>query len=1026
MNGVQRALGFVDELGRRVRLLHAMLGVLALSASACVPRMPSDGSYYTERIEPTFVTSCQGRAGGCHVASDEGSAPGNLSLDSYDSLMRRRDVLVTYGPYPLPSLLLKASAPVTVLVAVLDPPDPSRPDDRFERVLVDIRHPGGRVLEPSSDAFLELRAWMERGAMRTGAVRPPVVADPAGACVHTLGSGPGFDPTVVPSDAASFDRFALEVAPVLVERCAAAGCHGALLADLHLTCGTTPEELRWNYYIATQFLGDPVRASELLRRPLAPERGGAFHVGGAIFESTSDADYERLVAWAEPTVAADPARFRESDASAGYRFFSNRVLPVLVREGCMTLGCHSPIGLRFPLRGGTLGAFSTYARRLDYALARNFLALESPDPTRSRIIEKNLEPAATVASGRGLLHRGGALFIDAGSERCEDFDARTQPLAEVPSLCILMEWHRIERVDAIARGEVRPDARPIDAVVWVERPPDVGTPTEFDAYRPGADLRIAEASVGAEGVVLGAETSLLAGCGLPLGPADVREPAVSWDGARIAFAARASVTGPLHLYWVRPDGTGCEPIPGAASALEVENGIAVHDFDPAFAPDGTLVFASTRGNLERALYDYVGPTRTPARLQPNANLYVLDPVLGTVRQLTFLLDQELQPSFMGDGHVVYTVEKRAEDFHVLALRRHLLDGGDYHPLYASRTSLGFDSATEVVELVDLRFAFVAAPLDSPDGAGSIALFDRSIGPDEAARDPGDRAYLHSLTEMTSGTAGGTADGAFRSPSPLPTGRVLVACALGASVVAPYDFDLCELEPRDGSLRVLRATDGLAELDAVAVYARMRRPIAHSDGREIDHPVMEPGATDAVVRFTDFPMIESLMFENTRNGRSIDRRIGGFELLEWLPPPADASSFAALPAASVVTDSRGTFFRERRSLGWAPLLPDGSVRIRIPGGVPVSFAPTDAGGATLPFPAGSGFTGPMIQREAEQYYPGERINRSVPRRFFNLLCAGCHGSISGRELDVGVDLDVLSGASHDLARTSEALDLFAGH
>lgn len=1014
-------------LGARARAASAApAALLALAAAGCTAPLPSGTSFYTERIDPIFEGSCRSRAGGCHVPSDDGSAPGNVAFESYDLLMRRRDLLVTYGPYPVPALLLKAGPPVTVAVEVLDPPDPSRPDDRYELVTTDIRHAGGRTLEGSSDSFLELRAWMERGAMRTGAVRPTTAGDASEPCVHTLGTGPGFDPTVPPADADSYARFVTDVAPVLRDRCAAGGCHGAPLADLHLTCGETETELRWNHYIATQFLGDPPARSELLRRPIPPERGGAFHVGGPIFGSPTDGEYQRIVAWAEETVARDPARFRESDASPGYRFFANRVLPVLVREGCMTLGCHSPVGLRFPLRGGSLGAFSAYARRIDYALARNFLALESPDPLRSRIIEKNLEPSSLVSGGRGLSHRGGALFIDEGSERCGDFDAHAQPLSEVPSLCVLAEWHRIERAEAIARGDIRPEAAPLDGVVWVDRPPGVGLPTEFEVYRPGADLRIAEASLDAEGgVVLGAERSLLSGCGLALGPTDARDPAVSWDGTRIAFAARTSASEPLRLYWVRPDGSECEPIPGVGAPVTEENGILVHDFDPAFAPDGAVIFASTRGNLDRARFDYAGPTRTPARLEANANLYVLDPGEDAPRQLTWLLDQELMPSVMGDGHVIYTAEKRAEDFHVLALRRHLLDGGDYHPLYASRESLGFDSATEVVELPDLRFAFVAAPLDAADGAGSIAIFDRSIGPDEAARDPGDRAYLRSFSEMAPGAWRGM-DAAYRSPAPLPTGRILVACALGAGVSAPYDFDLCELEPRDGSLRILRATAGLAELEPVAVYARPRRPIAHSDGREIDHPIIEEGATDAVVRFTDFPMIQSLMFENTRNGRAIDRRIGGFELLEWLPPPVGARAFAELPAESLVTDARGTFFRARRSLGWAPLLPDGSVRVRVPGGVPVSYAPTDAAGAPLEFLDGMPFEGRMVQREAEQYYPGERINRSVPRRFFNALCAGCHGSISGRELDVGVDVDILSGASRDMARTAAALDLFAGH
>jgi hypothetical protein len=64
---------------------------------------------------------------------------------------------------------------------------------------------------------------------------------------------------------------------------------------------------------------------------------------------------------------------------------------------------------------------------------------------------------------------------------------------------------------------------------------------------------------------------------------------------------------------------------------------------------------------------------------------------------------------------------------------------------------------------------------------------------------------------------------------------------------------------------------------------------------------------------------------------------------------------------------------------------------------------------------------MRQREAMQFYPGERSKQSLPRTLFNGVCAGCHGSISGRELDVGVNVDVLTSASRTLA-SDDLVDL----
>ena len=60
---------------------------------------------------------------------------------------------------------------------------------------------------------------------------------------------------------------------------------------------------------------------------------------------------------------------------------------------------------------------------------------------------------------------------------------------------------------------------------------------------------------------------------------------------------------------------------------------------------------------------------------------------------------------------------------------------------------------------------------------------------------------------------------------------------------------------------------------------------------------------------------------------------------------------------------------------------------------------------------------MTQREQMQFYPGERVTQALPRRFFNGLCAGCHGSVSGIELDVAAQPDVLTAASQVAAKGS---------
>jgi hypothetical protein len=1009
----------------------------ALSFAACQrPELPG-GSYFDERIQPMLSTSCVRQNTGCHLGVPEGTSAGNLDLTSYDALARRADVLEAYGPYPLPLLLLKPGDPVRVPVETFDPPDPSRPERRVVEITTDIRHAGGRTVDLGTQGFALLQQWTASGHLRTG-VPDESLRRSEGPCRRGAGDAPGFDPAVADASPALFQRFRDVTMPVLRERCAGSSCHGNPIADLYLACGEDDAELRWNYWVALQFVGVPASISELLRRPLSTLRGGTFHEGGNVFASTDDPDYEELRAFAEAVVRDAPALLAPQVPPGvdpeGFRYFANRVQPMLVREGCMFLNCHSPAMFHdLRLRGGSLGHFGRLATVRNYLMARHQLAIESPTPNESRIVAKNLYPDEQVPGASGIFHRGGSLLEDFGHDGaapnvadpgdCAGVDADAGDLNSIPGYCVLARWHAIERAGAIARGEIFPEV--VRSVVWIARPPGVGRPDDFDTYRPGADLVQADASVAPDlSISLGPERSLLAGCGLSPASTDIRGLAVSWDGERIAFGARTSAGTPLRLYWMNEDGSGCELVPGVSAGMDAANGILIHDFDPAFAPDGRLVFASTRGNLSASATGRTGPTRAPASMRPNANLYVLED--GAVRQLTFLLNQEIQPSFMTDGRIVFTAEKRELEFHQFAGRRLNLDGGDYHPLFAQRESVGFRSATEIVELLDRNLAIVAAPIDAADGAGTIAIVNRSIGPDQDDRDPRDRYYIHSMRFPAPGAfAGGS--GVFRSPAPLPSGRVLVSCDLDATSLTSggYDFQLCELDPDSGAIRVLGGRAGAANIEAIAVFARVPREVFESRIDEVNGTTrVEHGATDAEILFNDLPMLATLLFANRRTGRPIPFEVAGADVFEALAPPDGATSFDDV-RGQVAMDAFGPFYRAHRMLGHIDLRGDGSARIRIRGGAPIQIRLTDATGRPLRFADGGLFTGEMIQREHMQFYPGERAHQSMPRAFFNALCGGCHGSISGRELDVAVDVDVLTEASRRVQARDDAPEDLTG-
>lgn len=996
-----------------------------LVAAGCSRQEPDPGqTYYERKIAPILSSGCATSPSGsaCHLLQDtRGNAFGNLSLESYEALAKRRDLLVPYGPYATPNLLLKALPPFQLGVSAWNAEEPAY-------ITTDIAHAGGSLLDVTSVSYAELARWISRGATEnnTVAAAREVTLSP---CVDILGEGPAFDAGADP-DAPGYATFVASVNPVLGQRCAAGNCHGSPGNSLYLTCGDTPEQARWNHFAVGDYVSQSPRTSEILRRALDPAEGGTFHEGGTVFASAQDPDYEALLAWAEEK--GGPNRIPEE---SGFEFFSERVQPMLVKKGCMQLGCHSPtMGHDYRLRGGSAGHFSLPASRRNYELSLEQLSLESTDPNASRIIRKNLPPL----SRGGVTHRGGSLFADAGDVTACDLEAaRTGPLDEQNAYCVLAAWIELERAERM------PGDAGMTQIVYVRSPAGSGpsSPQDFERFAGGADLLRVSATLGNDGwpEISGAPESLLAACGLATG-ADVRRPSVSWDGARIAFAARQSADAPLRVYVI--DGASCavEPTIDAPAVdddgnLVGDGGELVHNFDPAFSPDGRIVFASTRGNVTNAAaFDYRGPQRSPAdpsRL--NANLYVVEG--DRVRQLTFLLDQELSPSFMVDGRLIFSVEKRGPEFYQIAGRRMNLDGGDYHPLFGQRPTVGFNQVTDIVELSDRNFAMIASQRGAARGAGTLAIVNRSLGIDQRSDRPEDYLqnpdaigfpnedfYQHSMHLPDPGASGQLAAtaGAYLHPSALPNGRVLVSHAPSATQLSSIagSFALAVLDPLSGERRQL-LSDSEDLLWPVAVYARAPRRIFQS---RIDEP---NGATrvdtDAGrrpyshVTYLDLPLLSSLLFQNTRSGRPLPDNLGAVEFWEQLPPEPGVVGFDS-QSPFLTSDSFGPLYVRRRALGSVtPDAEDGSAHVRLPGGVPFNLA------VRIQL-AGDAEATLHHQREANQFYPGESARQSFPRELFDGVCGNCHGSVSGLENDIATNPDILTRASNVAARDREAADL----
>src|SRR5215207_7058786 len=192
---------------------------------------PVETNFYQRRIGPILEQSCaEGPAkAGCHVRADEkGNALGNLSLETYDDVAQRRDLLVNYGPYGMPGMLVKAVPPFKLALTSWKSSAPLIID-------TNIAHVGGSLIDITSTSFTQLQTWMENGAAENNAHQVDKQYEQT-ACSSVLGVDPKFDPNADPA-AADFRTFQEKVNPVLGQNCAASNCHGAASNSLHLTCG---------------------------------------------------------------------------------------------------------------------------------------------------------------------------------------------------------------------------------------------------------------------------------------------------------------------------------------------------------------------------------------------------------------------------------------------------------------------------------------------------------------------------------------------------------------------------------------------------------------------------------------------------------------------------------------------------------------------------------------------------------------------------------------------------------------------
>jgi len=226
----------------------------------------------------------------------------------------------------------------------------------------------------------------------------------------------------------------------------------------------------------------------------------------------------------------------------------------------------------------------------------------------------------------------------------------------------------------------------------------------------------------------------------------VRDPHVHYDGQKILFSCRRGGTTAYHLYEINVDGTHLRQLTDGPD----------NDIEPVYAPDGSIVFCSSR------CHRFVPCWKTQV-----TTLYRCNADGTGVRMLSNNAEQENTPWMLPDGRVLYMrweyVDRNQLLYHHLWTvnpdgTNVMVYFGNQHPGYVMIDAKPIPNSRKIV-------ASFSPGHGLAEHMGYVTIVDPSRGPDDM-----DMARRVSKTT-------------YRDPYPLSEDLFLVADAKGIHVLA---------------------------------------------------------------------------------------------------------------------------------------------------------------------------------------------------------------------------------------------------
>jgi Hydrazine synthase alpha subunit middle domain/WD40-like Beta Propeller Repeat len=506
------------------------------------------------------------------------------------------------------------------------------------------------------------------------------------------------------------------------------------------------------------------------------------------------------------------------------------------------------------------------------------------------------------------------------------------------------------------------------------------------------------------------------------GSYDVKDVAVSADGTMVVFAMRGPLTPnmketdpPTWAIWqysIASD-TLARVIPDDDTANAGE------DVTPAYLPDGRIVFASTRQRQSKAvLLDENDPQfeyQTEDRDESAFVLHVMNPDGSNIHQIEFNQSHDREPSVLASGRVLFTRWDHAPGKDGMHLYSVNPDGTDLELYYGANShDTGPDGKqnTATIEFIkphemqDGRILTLIRPYTDVDFGGDLVIIDgagyventQPLLTNAGAKGP---AQSLATTNDVITIPGPSPGGRFNSAVPLWDGtkRILVSwtqCRLLDTAVTPNAIIPCSaaaladpkaqtgpplysvwmFDPTQNTLLpVMLPVEGVMVTDIVAAQPRPLPAVILDKvpGVDLNQTLYDEGVGVIDIKSVyDFDGLDTAQPNITALAdpakTKAAQRPARFIRLQ------KAVSLPDKTTLNIAQQAFGASPYMREILGYAPVEPDGSVKIEVPANVAFQIDVLDVNGRRIS----------PVHANWLQVRPGEVVT-----------CNGCHTPASAQ-------------------------------